>query len=67
MDGHNVASDRRWLDYAGLAAYLGVTPAALRVRVMRGELPTTRLGRRVYFDRAAIDRLLESRTVPVRT
>jgi excisionase family DNA binding protein len=46
----------RYLTVDACAMYLGRTSKAVRRLVERGELPCIRLGRRVQFDRVAVDR-----------
>jgi excisionase family DNA binding protein len=46
---------RRLLTYRDLAEEWSTTPGALRKRVERGELPVVRDGRRVRFDRQALE------------
>jgi excisionase family DNA binding protein len=53
--------ERRWLDTAAAAEYLGVTPGAIRKMVARGQLPYTRLNERLLIDRRKLDRLLQER------
>jgi hypothetical protein len=42
------------LDARGAAAYLGMTPAALRMAVYRGTVPCVRVGRRLRFRRSQL-------------
>jgi excisionase family DNA binding protein len=46
--------DDGFLDVAGAAEYLALTPKAVRHKVERGQLPHHRVGRRVLFDRAEL-------------
>jgi excisionase family DNA binding protein len=53
----------RWLTPAAAADYLGCSKRALYMRVNRGQVPeqaVKRQGRRMLFDRAALDRFLEA-------
>ena len=52
---------RRLLSLPETAAYLGVSPWAVRELVWKGELPRVRLSRRLLFDGADIDCLIEAR------
>jgi excisionase family DNA binding protein len=42
------------LDARAAAAYLGMTPAALRMAVYRGTVPCVRVGRRLRFRRSQL-------------
>lgn len=54
----------RYLTYQQAAVWLGVTVGQLRIWVHRGTIPHIRLGpRTVRFDRSALRRFLQSRTV----
>jgi excisionase family DNA binding protein len=50
-----VTENRRYLSTKEAAEYLGTTPAALRKRVERSELPHIKDGRRLRFDRFDLD------------
>jgi hypothetical protein len=53
----------RWLNTKDAAAYVGCTERALHQRVRRGRIPSGAIrhaGRRLLFDRLALDRVLES-------
>jgi excisionase family DNA binding protein len=52
-------TERRWLTPTEAAAYLGVSAAAIRMRIARGSLRYTRIGRRLLVDRRALDTELE--------
>jgi len=47
-----------WLTAAQAAAHLGMSLRALYSAVERRQVPTVRLGRRLRFNRAGLDRLL---------
>lgn len=47
----------------GAAAYLSLTKKALYHRVSRREIPFIKQGRRVLFDRYALDRWMEKKAV----
>lgn len=49
---------QRWLTPDETAEYLGLTRQAIYHRISRGTLPTSRMGRRVWIDRVAVDRTL---------
>ena len=52
-----------WLTTKEAAGYLRISPANLRVRVNRGEIPVDgRLGRLLRFRRERLDELLKSQT-----
>jgi excisionase family DNA binding protein len=53
----------RWLTTQDAAQYLGITPAALRKRVERGEIPCSKLGRRLWFNVADLDALMAEHRV----
>ncbi len=53
----------RYLDVPGCAAYLSMTPTAIRNMVARGSIPYAKLGRRVRFDRERLDRWVRAETV----
>ena len=55
-EGERVAQAPGWLDVDGAAVYLSTTPAAIRARVRRRELPSRRLGGSVLFKPEEIDR-----------
>lgn len=55
----------RYMKLAEAAAYLGITEAALRNRISRGQLPLIRDGRRISFDRLALDRHMQGRRTPI--
>ena len=52
-------ADRRWMTPEDAAAYLGVSPGAIRKRIARGTLRYSRIGRRLLVDRHALDAELE--------
>jgi excisionase family DNA binding protein len=53
-----------WLDVERAAERYGLTADALRKRAQRGQLPHVRDGRRLLFERRALDSALESATIP---
>jgi excisionase family DNA binding protein len=50
----------RWLTTTDAAQYLGISPAALRKRVERGEVSSHKLGRRLWFKVDDLDALMEA-------
>src|SRR6266702_23887 len=50
--------ETEWLTAAQAAAHLGLSVRALYSAVERRQVPTVRLGRRLRFNRAGLDRLL---------
>lgn len=54
-------SGNRLFDVPAAARYLGSTPAAVRGLIAKGSLPCARRGRRVFCDRADLDRWIELR------
>jgi excisionase family DNA binding protein len=56
-------SARRYFATKEAAEYLGTTPAALRKRVERGEIPYIRDGRRLRFDRLDLDAHMRARRI----
>jgi excisionase family DNA binding protein len=53
------ASTRRLVDVRGAAEYLGCSPAAIRQKVARGDLPTVRIDGKNRFDLQDLDALIE--------
>ena len=53
----------RWLNTLEAASYLGLSPKALRERCFMRKLPYSKLNGSLRFDRAELDRLLESNRV----
>ena len=51
---------RRLLTLPETAAYLGLTPWSVRSLQWQGRLPRVNLGRKLLFDRADVDRLIEA-------
>jgi excisionase family DNA binding protein len=49
----------RWLDAKRLSQYIPFSPQAIYRRVHEGTIPFFRVGRRVLFDKRAIDKWLE--------
>lgn len=63
MDGCLVA-ERRLLDAAEAAEYLGLSETALRSKVQRREIPFVRVGKRqLRFDIRQLERWIEERTI----
>ena len=58
------ASTRRLVDVRGAAEYLGCSPAAIRQKVARGELPTVRIDGKNRFDLRDLDALIEKAKTP---
>jgi excisionase family DNA binding protein len=52
-------STRRLVDVRGAADYLGCSPAAIRQKVARGDLPTVRIDGKNRFDLRDLDALIE--------
>ena len=50
---------RRLIDVRGAAEYLGCSPAAIRQKVARGELPTVKIDNKNRFDLKDLDGLIE--------
>ncbi len=55
--------EARYMTLREAAAYLSLTEKALRRRVERRQIPFTRIGRSVRFDRRALDRLMQREAV----
>lgn len=55
----------RYMGLDAAATYLGVTPKALRHYVHRRTVPFSRIGRRLLFDRQALDRWIARRSLQV--
>ena len=53
-----------WLTVEQAAERYGLTVAALRKRAQRGQAPHVHDGRRLLFDRRALDTALERATIP---
>lgn len=49
-----------WMTTAEAAAYLRRSVGAVRIMVYRRQLPARKLGRRIYFNKMELDRLLET-------
>lgn len=56
---------RRYMNVEQIAWYLDSTPGSIRVKVWRREIPFLKCGRRVLFDREAIDSWLAAQRVEV--
>lgn len=52
----------RLLGVPEVAAWLGLSEKQIRAYVERGQIPVTRIGRRVFFDIVAIDKWLKRNT-----
>jgi excisionase family DNA binding protein len=52
----------RLLDTPALAAWLGLTERQIKWLVQQGQIPVTRIGRRVLFDMVEIDKWLSRNT-----
>lgn len=62
MPGKTPAPPPRLVPAKRAAEELGVPYSSLRDRVFAGELAVVKFGRAWYFERAALDRLVESHT-----
>jgi excisionase family DNA binding protein len=49
-----------WLDSHEAASYLRISVNSLRIRVMRGQVPVYRLGKRLRFKRSELKSLVEN-------
>ncbi len=49
-----------WLDSKEAASYLRLSVNSLRIRVMRGQIPFYRLGKRLRFKRSELKSLVEN-------
>ncbi len=49
-----------WMTTAEAAEYLRRSVGAVRIMVHRRQLPARKLGRRIYFNKMELDRLLET-------
>ena len=54
--------EKRLLSAKEAAQYLGVSHRTIWAWAQAGELPVTRLGRRVLFDRSRLDEIIERLT-----
>lgn len=54
----NKTADENWLTTKKAAAFLGITPNALRIRVHRGQVVAFNLGRHLRFPLASLKMLL---------
>ena len=54
------AAPRRLMTLPETAAYLGLTPWSVRELQWKGRLPRVNLGRKLLFDRADVDRLIDA-------
>jgi len=57
----NKTADENWLTTKKAAAFLGITPNALRIRVHRGQVVAFNLGRHLRFSLASLKVLLIKR------
>jgi len=48
-----------WLTSKDAASYIGISPDALRKRVERGEIPYSKLGRRLWFNVHELDAFMK--------
>lgn len=55
----------RLTDVAGAAEYLGISVAALRKKVDRGQVPVVRIDGRLRFDLNRLAKLIDARTIEV--
>lgn len=56
-------TDGRYLDVAGAASYLCVSRSYLNKPVSRRRIPFAKIGRRVLFDRLALDKWTARRPI----
>ena len=54
----NQIADENWLTTKKAAAFLGITPNALRIRVHRGQVVAFRLGQHLRFSLTSLKMLL---------
>ncbi|HLE01298.1 MAG: hypothetical protein A2428_15500 [Bdellovibrionales bacterium RIFOXYC1_FULL_54_43] len=59
-NGNESVSDLTWLDSKDAAKYLRRSVNALRILTYRGYIKPRKLGRRLYFRRIELDRMIES-------
>lgn len=52
--------ERRLLPYQGAAMYLGISLRAMKQLAADGNVPKTRIGHRVLFDREDLDRFIDA-------
>lgn len=57
------ADQRRWLCLAEAGEILGISAEAVRMMLRRGRIPYASMGRRIFIDRADLDRALEGSKV----
>ena len=62
----NKIRDKRWFTVEECAEYLGLTKRAVYNMVHRREIPFSKLGERVRFDRQSLDEGLAQNTVGLR-
>lgn len=53
------AAERRLLDYAHLAAYLGISLRGAKNLAAEGAVPKVQIGHRVLFDKTDVDAYIE--------
>ena len=58
-DSHTIFDNLKWLNSKDTVEYLRITAGALRNIVYRGQIVPYRRGRRLYFKRSELDKLLE--------
>lgn len=51
--------DRQWMTVPETAMYLGLTKKAIYGLVQRRELPHSKMGKRLMFNKVEIDKMLE--------
>lgn len=56
---HSVILTPRLLTLSQAATYLGLTPDALKAKVHMGRIPTVELDKKLRFDRADLDRIID--------
>lgn len=59
-------STKRLLDAAAIQERMPLSIRTIRTWLSENRLPTTRLGRRVFVDEAALDRWIEDHSRPAR-
>lgn len=53
--GHVNTAPSRWMSVDQCATYIGRTPEAVRMLVKRGQIPHSRTGRKLQFDKERLD------------
>lgn len=59
-------SDGRLMREAEAAQYLGLTDGQIRGLREKRRIPTVKVGRSVFYDRRALDRWIDARSVPAK-